>query len=91
MGRTQSDAARVCCVLSQLNYPRVFMVMGEVGSFTRVVGFSFGSLLTYTFFGRPVAPGQIEAERLIKLLANLYPDYRREKGRFFTENFLQVV
>ena len=91
MGRTQDDAARVCCVLSQLNYPRIFMVMGEVGSFTRVVGFSFGSLLTYTFFGQPVAPGQIEAERLIKLLANLYPDYRRAKGRFFMENFLQVV
>ena len=67
------------------------MVMGEVGSFTRVVGFSFGSLLTYTFFGRPVAPGQIEAEKLIKLLSNLYPQYRKEKGKFFNREFLEVL
>jgi len=91
MGRTHSDASRVCCVLSQFDHPKVFMVMGEVGSFTRVVGFSFGSLLTYTFFGRPVAPGQIEAEKLIKLLSNLYPQYRKEKGKFFNREFLEVL
>ncbi len=67
------------------------MVMGEVGSFTRVVGFSFGSLLTYTFFGKPVAPGQIEAERLIKLLSNLYPSYRKKREKFFSEEFFQLI
>ncbi len=91
MGKSQEDAARVCCVLSKFNHPKIFMVMGEVGSFTRVVGFSFGSLLTYTFFGKPVAPGQIEAERLIKLLSNLYPSYRKKREKFFSEEFFQLI
>jgi len=82
MGKSHADAARVCSVMEELPYPKVFMVMGEVGKFTRVVGFSFGSLLTYTFFGRPVAPGQIEAERLVELLAYFYPEYRREREKF---------
>jgi len=82
MGSSHADAARVCSVMAELPHPKIFMVMGEVGKFTRVVGFSFGSLLTYTFFGRPVAPGQIEAERLVELLAYFYPEYRREREKF---------
>lgn len=82
MGNSPSDGARVCSVMASLSHPRVFMVMGEEGSFTRVVGFSFGSLLTYTFFGEAVAPGQIEAERLVSLLSQFYPAYRREREKF---------
>lgn len=77
-GREKEDAERVCCTLSKFKHPKVFMVMGEVGKFTRVVGFSFGSLLTYTFFGESVAPGQIEADTLVKLLPELYPQLRKE-------------
>ncbi|SMO43329.1 3-dehydroquinate dehydratase [Balnearium lithotrophicum] len=91
MGRVKNDASRVCCLLSKFEFPKIFIVMGEFGAFTRVVGFSFGSLLTYTFFGRPVAPGQIEAERLIKLLSNLYSDYRKQREKFFPQNFLEVI
>ncbi|WP_457678997.1 type I 3-dehydroquinate dehydratase [Thermovibrio sp.] len=76
-GRSPSDAARVCSTLFKFKEPKVFMVMGEEGRFTRVVGFSFGSLLTYTFFGKAVAPGQIEAEDLIKELSFYYPEYRK--------------
>ncbi|MEO2068120.1 MAG: type I 3-dehydroquinate dehydratase [Desulfurobacteriaceae bacterium] len=72
-GKTKEDVAKVCCTLSKLSHPKIFMVMGEEGKFTRVIGFSFGSLLTYTFFGEPVAPGQIEAEKLLKLINEFYP------------------
>ncbi len=82
MGNSHSDAARVCSVMADFSHPKIFMVMGEYGKFTRVVGFSFGSLLTYTFFGEPVAPGQIEAETLIELLIQFYPEYRREREKF---------
>jgi len=82
MGKNREDAARVCCTVRKLNRPSVFMVMGEFGKFTRVIGFSFGSLLTYTFFGKAVAPGQIEAEELVRLLSEFYPEYRKEKGKF---------
>ncbi|WP_456436448.1 type I 3-dehydroquinate dehydratase [Thermovibrio ammonificans] len=84
-GKTHADAARVCCTLSKFKEPKVFMVMGEAGKFTRVVGFSFGSLLTYTFFGRPVAPGQIEAEELVRLISDFYPDYAKEKLKLQAE------
>ncbi|TCK03404.1 type I 3-dehydroquinate dehydratase [Phorcysia thermohydrogeniphila] len=90
-GREPSDATRVCCVLENFDHPKVFMVMGEVGKFTRVVGFSFGSLLTYTFFGEPVAPGQIEAEKLIRLLCEFYPEYSKEKERFLHPAIEEVL
>lgn len=82
--REKEDPARLSSLMLRLNYPKVFMSMGEKGKFTRVVGFSFGSLLTYTFFGKPVAPGQIEVERLVKLLMEFYPEYRREKEKFLS-------
>ncbi len=92
MGKSKEDASRVCCVLSRFRKKeKVFMVMGEEGSFTRVVGFSFGSLMTYTFFGKPVAPGQIEAERLVYLLCQFYPEYRKEKVKFLKGGPAEMV
>lgn len=82
MGSSHQDAAEVCSVMAELSHPKIFMVMGEAGRFTRVVGFSFGSLLTYTFFGKAVAPGQIEAEELVELLIRFYPEYRKEREKF---------
>ncbi len=82
--KEEGDPARLSSVMLRLNHPKVFMSMGKKGKFTRVVGFSFGSLLTYTFFGKPAAPGQIEAGKLVKLLMEFYPEYKREKGKFLT-------
>ncbi len=42
--------------------------MGELGKITRVAGFFFGSIMTYTFVGKSFAPGQIELNRLIEEL-----------------------
>ena len=42
--------------------------MGEIGKITRVAGFFFGSIMTYTFVGKSFAPGQIELNRLIEEL-----------------------
>lgn len=76
------EVSRAMCSFSSIDFPKVFMLMGEAGKISRVAGFTFGSLLTYTFFGEPVAPGQIEAERLVKLLSSFYPTYGREKLKF---------
>ncbi|WP_457567549.1 type I 3-dehydroquinate dehydratase [Desulfurobacterium sp.] len=73
------DIAETACVMKASQMPVIFMLMGEYGKISRVDGFCFGSLLSYTFSGKPVAPGQIEVEKLIKLLAEFYPEYRKEK------------
>jgi len=38
--------------------------MGELGKITRVAGYFFGSIITYTFIGKSVAPGQINIDKL---------------------------
>ncbi|WP_456397209.1 type I 3-dehydroquinate dehydratase [Desulfurobacterium sp.] len=75
------DVSNTSCTMKTIGMPKIFMLMGDKGSISRVDGFFFGSLLTYTFFGKSVAPGQIEAENLIKLLMRFYPDYRKEKQK----------
>jgi 3-dehydroquinate dehydratase-1 len=52
----------------------VAISMGELGKISRVAGFFFGSLISYTYIGKSFAPGQIEADKLIEELKfyNLY-------------------
>ena len=40
--------------------------MGELGRITRVAGYFFGSIITYTYIGKSVAPGQIDIDKLIE-------------------------
>ncbi len=42
--------------------------MGELGKITRVAGYFFGSMITYTYIGKSVAPGQIELNKLLEEL-----------------------
>ena len=42
--------------------------MGELGKITRVAGYFFGSIITYTYIGKSVAPGQIEINKLLEEL-----------------------
>ncbi|NPA52949.1 MAG: type I 3-dehydroquinate dehydratase [Aquificae bacterium] len=49
----------------------VFLVaigMGDLGKITRIAGFFFGSIMTYTYVGQSFAPGQIELHKLIEEL-----------------------
>ncbi len=46
----------------------VAISMGELGKVSRVTGFFFGSLITYTYIGKSFAPGQIEADKLYEEL-----------------------
>jgi 3-dehydroquinate dehydratase-1 len=50
----------------------VAISMGEVGKITRVAGFAFGSLFTYGYIGKTVAPGQLSVEQLIKEIKVFY-------------------
>lgn len=63
------DIRRLMCVTAKNSHKKLVAIgMGELGRITRVAGFFFGSVLTYTYIGRSFAPGQIEAGRLIEEL-----------------------
>lgn len=63
------DIANVLCITHKNRDKKlVSILMGDIGKISRVVGFVFGSLITYTYIGESFAPGQIEAKRLIEEL-----------------------
>jgi 3-dehydroquinate dehydratase I len=53
----------------------VAIAMGELGNITRVLAPVFGSLFTYGYVGKPVAPGQLPVAKLIEELRLYYPDF----------------
>jgi 3-dehydroquinate dehydratase I len=56
-----------------LKNPRVVLIaMGDVGQISRVLGFCFGSVLTYGHLGAETAPGQMSAPKLRKVIDELY-------------------
>lgn len=54
------------------NPHRVLIGMGAVGAISRVVGFSFGSIMTYGHLGNAAAPGQLPAAQLSRTIRNVY-------------------
>lgn len=63
------DVAEVMCVTNKNRDKNIVAIlMGELGKISRVAGFAFGSVITYTYIGEPFAPGQIEAEKLVEEL-----------------------
>ncbi|WP_457624349.1 type I 3-dehydroquinate dehydratase [Persephonella sp.] len=63
------DVSRIMCVTAKNREKKLVAIgMGDLGKITRVAGFFFGSVLTYTYIGRSFAPGQIEAGKLIEEL-----------------------
>jgi len=63
------DVARVMCITNKNKDKNIVAIsMGEIGKITRVAGFMFGSLITYTYIGQSFAPGQIEVKKLNELI-----------------------
>jgi 3-dehydroquinate dehydratase-1 len=63
------DVARVMCITNKNKDKNIVAIsMGEIGKITRVSGFMFGSLITYTYIGQSFAPGQIEVKKLNELI-----------------------
>lgn len=52
--------------------PVVTIAMSDLGAITRVTGEVFGSAITFGQVGKPSAPGQIAASKLIEMLENLH-------------------
>lgn len=63
------DVAKVLCITHRNRDKKIVAIaMGEVGKISRVAGFVFGSLMTYTYIGDAFAPGQIEVSQLVEEL-----------------------
>ncbi|MBI2423713.1 MAG: type I 3-dehydroquinate dehydratase [Candidatus Hydrogenedentes bacterium] len=54
-------------------FPLAVMGMGPYGALSRIFFGALGSRLTYTFLGRPTAPGQIACDETLALLSRFYP------------------
>lgn len=54
------------------NPHRVLIAMGALGQISRLIGYSFGSILTYGYLGRVAAPGQLSAIELGRKLRSIY-------------------
>ncbi|MCU0609392.1 MAG: type I 3-dehydroquinate dehydratase [Chitinispirillaceae bacterium] len=66
MAETAADAWRLLEFTRRCRVPMVAFAMGENGSFSRVKACEYGSLFTYGYITKPVAPGQLSALELIK-------------------------
>lgn len=53
--------------------------MGSIGTISRILFSSLGSLMTYASMGKSTAPGQLEYKLTVELLRTLYPKYNEEK------------
>ena len=61
----------------------ITMSLGSIGSISRLTFPSVGSLLTYSYIGQPLAPGQVPLERLQQDLRRYYPEY----NQYFIDTF----
>lgn len=66
------DVARLLCVGNQEKYEKILISMGDIGRVSRVAGYVFGSVITYTALGESLAPGQLPLEEVVKLRELLY-------------------
>jgi 3-dehydroquinate dehydratase-1 len=66
--KNEEDAWRLLRFAKSNKAPIVAFAMGEAGTFSRIKACEYGSLFTYGYITKPVAPGQISAEELIKLM-----------------------
>lgn len=63
--RKRGDVARLLRFTQRHRKQNLVMIaMGPLGAFSRVLAPRFGSLLTYSFIGRPQAPGQLSLKQL---------------------------
>ena len=73
MARSRGDAARLMRFAAGRRENLVAISMGEYGAVSRIAAPLFGSLFTYTFVSRRVAPGQLPLKETAALLRKLYP------------------
>jgi len=78
MAKSSEDVARLMAFTSATKKNLVTIAMGDFGKVSRVIAPLFGSLFTYGFVTKAVAPGQIPVEELIEEMKKYYPEFGRK-------------
>lgn len=72
MPESKEDVLRLLEVTRQAdksaNIPIVTMSMGDIGSLSRVIGWAYGSIITFAVGAESSAPGQIPIDKLKKII-----------------------
>ncbi|HEX3018901.1 MAG TPA: type I 3-dehydroquinate dehydratase [Chitinispirillaceae bacterium] len=74
MAQSTADVRRLLRFTEECKVPLVTIAMGPLGTVSRVIAPLFGSLFTYGFINRPVAPGQLSAEKLVEEIKLYFPE-----------------
>ncbi|HUI93625.1 MAG TPA: type I 3-dehydroquinate dehydratase [Chitinivibrionales bacterium] len=80
MAKSRHDVARLMAFTAAANRNMVAIAMGEFGAISRVLAPVFGSLFTYGYVTRSVAPGQLPVARLVDELRLFYPAFKAKGG-----------
>jgi 3-dehydroquinate dehydratase-1 len=74
MANTTDDVRRLLHFTEECKTPLVTIAMGPLGTVSRVIAPLFGSLFTYGYLNKAVAPGQLSVKQLLDEVALFYPN-----------------
>ncbi len=81
MAHSYRDVARLLMFAAGFDKPLVVIAMGAWGAISRVAAPVFGSLFTYGYVNKSVAPGQLPIGKLVEELRLYYPAFDGRCGR----------
>lgn len=73
MANSREDVIRLLEFNRTCNDPLITIAMGALGTVSRVIAPLFGSLFTYGYLTKPVAPGQLSAAKLVEEFHTFFP------------------
>jgi 3-dehydroquinate dehydratase-1 len=76
LAKGKDDVTRLLEFSKQCNLPVVTISMGDYGRISRLLAPLFGSLFTYGYITKAVAPGQVSIFQLIEDMKRYYPDFK---------------
>ena len=73
MANSRDDVVRLLQFIHSRQEPMVAIAMGTLGALSRVIAPLFGSLYTYGYLTKPVAPGQLSVAELVEETRKYFP------------------
>lgn len=75
MANSKDDVTRLLRFTHDCKEPLVTISMGPIGTVSRVIAPLFGSLYTYGYIVKPVAPGQLSVQKLAEEMRLFFPEF----------------